>query len=253
MKPKKAASNLEVSHTAKAIRKRLSERPRHSYLRDFVYGAIDGTVTTFAVVAGVAGAQLSSGIVVIMGLANLIADGFSMAVSNFLATRTDRDMISLARQMEERHIREIPEGEREEVRQIFAAKGFSGKPLDQAVKIITGNKELWINTMLNEEMGLSLTTASPWKAAISTFAAFILVGTIPLLPFIADLSFEMIWSPFKLSAVLTGAAFFLVGAWKSRYVGQFWIRSGLQTLALGGGAAILAYFAGVLLKALVPV
>ncbi len=100
-------------HTPKAVRERLSRPPIQSHLSDFIYGGIDGTVTTFAVVAGVAGAQLSPAIVIVLGVANLIADGFSVAVSNFLATRAEIQERELARRQEEEEVRSIPEGERE--------------------------------------------------------------------------------------------------------------------------------------------
>ncbi len=79
----------EAEHTPAAIRRRLEARPSQDYLKDSIYGAIDGAVTTFAVVSSVAGAGLSSGIVIILGLANLLADGFSMASGNFLGTRAE--------------------------------------------------------------------------------------------------------------------------------------------------------------------
>src|SRR5207253_8566578 len=113
---------MEQEHTADAIRARLSKPPRQSYLRDWVYGGIDGSVTTFAVVSGVAGAHLSPTVILILGVANLAGDGFSMAASNYSATRTEREELETLRRIEERHIDEHPEGEREEVRQIFAAK-----------------------------------------------------------------------------------------------------------------------------------
>jgi len=240
---------LEEHHTPEAIRERLSGGPDHSYLRDFIYGAIDGSVTTFAVVAGVSGAQLSAGVVIIMGMANLFADGFSMAASNYLGTRAEKQVRDQARATEQEHINRIPEGEREEIRQIFAAKGFTGRDLEQAVQIITSDHHQWVETMLREELGIAPEIRSARKAALFTFIAFVLFGLIPLLPYI----YEMITKnkpPYVLpiSVALTGIALFMIGALKSRFVQQTWMRAGLETLAVGGSAATLAYLVGVLLK-----
>ncbi len=246
--------NLAASHTAAAIQRRLERGARHSYLRDFIFGAVDGAVTTFAVVSGVAGANLSAGIVVILGIANLVGDGFSMAVSNFLATRADQELREMARKMEEAHIEQVPEGEREEIRQIFAAKGFKGEALEKAVAIITSDKRRWIDTMLKEELGFADEGISPWKAGLATFTAFIFVGLLPLLSFLVRLCApELKFNPFFVSAVLTGAAFFIVGAFKSRFVGEKWFRAGLETLVVGGAAAGLAFAAGAILQKFVLV
>lgn len=114
---------LADEHSVDQIRDRLNVENQPDYLADFVYGAIDGTVT-FAVVSGVAGAELSSSIVIILGFANLIGDGFSMAASNFLSTRTDIQLHEKAKARKAADIDAYPEGEREQIRQIFAAKGF---------------------------------------------------------------------------------------------------------------------------------
>lgn len=246
------SSGLEHPHTREAIQKRLREGVRHSYLRDFIYGAIDGAVTTFAVVSGVAGANLASGIVIILGLANLIGDGFSMAVSNFLGTRAENGLRAMARRMEERHIETIPEGEREEIRQIFAAKGFQGRELELAVNIITSDRKRWVDTMLQEELGLTLEGASPWKAAITTFTAFILIGFLPLFSFLFRILIpEIQFNSFFASAVLTGTAFFVVGAFKSRFVGEKWFIAGFETLLAGSAAAALAFGAGAFLRRII--
>lgn len=240
------------SHTPDAIRERLEAGPRQSYLRDFVYGAIDGAVTTLAVVSGVAGAQLSSAIVIILGVANLIADGFSMAASNYLGTRAEQQLRDRARRTEERHIERYPEGEREEIRQILIAKGFDGDDLERTVDIVTSDRQRWIEMMLTEEYGLTLNGPSPMPAALATFGAFVVVGSVPLLPFVVQYFLpNAIHNPFLWSALFTAAAFFGVGAAKSRFVEEKWYWAGLETLLVGGSAAVLAYLIGMLLGGLV--
>lgn len=245
------AQLLEAEHTQLAVRKRLSDEPSPSYLQDFIYGAVDGAVTTFAVVAGVEGASLDEKVVIILGGANLIADGFSMAVSNFLGTRAERERRERARRGEQQHIRVVPEGEREEIRQIFAAKGFEGEDLERVVEVITADPELWTDTMMREELGFASTVPNEYRAASATLAAFLTIGFLPLTVFVYDLAAPGdVEDPFLWSAVMTGVAFFVVGALKSRFVDQSWWRSALETLAVGGLAAVLAYAAGAFLQSI---
>ena len=167
------------------------------YLKDFIYGAIDGAVTTFAVVSGVAGAGLSSSIIIVLGIANLVADGFSMAVSNFLGSRAEN--------------------------QAMDKQG------------IVGNHQ-----------------KSSIRAALVTLVAFIIVGSIPLLSFLTNwIAPGTIASPFVWSSLLTGIAFFAIGALKSRFVTQHWMWCGVETLAVGGIAASIAYGIGLLLEGVV--
>jgi vacuolar iron transporter family protein len=242
-------AELRAEHTRESIAARVAAGPRHSYLRDVILGAIDGCVTTFAVVSGAAGASLPAAVVIVLGGANLLADGFSMAVSNFQGIRAEQQLRRSARRTEERHIELVPDGEREEVRQIFATKGLVGEDLEQLVRIITANRRLWVETMLEQELGLPADGPSPWRAGLSTFAAFVALGLVPLVTFLYELAAPgQIGQPFLWSTMLTGVAFFAVGALKSRFVEQPWYLAGLETLAVGGAAAGLAYAAGHLLE-----
>ena len=240
-------SPLDHDHSTEAIRRRLAEDPRISYLRDWVYGGIDGAVTTFAVVSGVMGARLSATIILILGIANLLADGFSMAASNFSGTRAELDEHERLREVERRHIEENPAGERREVREIYRQKGFTGEDLERAVEVITADRERWISTMLREEYGLPHEVRSARLAALSTFGAFVVCGAVPLVPYVLD-RFVPVLAPFALSCTLTGGVFFSIGAGRSRWSLAPWWRAGLETLLTGGIAAILAYLAGWVLR-----
>ena len=252
--PEQPLTDLEAEHTPQAIRTRLREGPGDSYLKDFILGAVDGTVTTFAVVAGVSGAGLAPGIAIILGVANLAADGFSMGISNFLGSQAENQQRDRIRREEERQIRVIPEGEREEIRQIFASKGFAGPDLDRAVEVITSDPDRWLNTMLREEHGFPASDVTPWRAGLVTFIGFMAAGLVPLLSYIYLAFFPTQGAdPFTWSIILSAGTFFAIGALKTRFVDQSWYRGGLETLAVGGAAAVLAYVIGALLRGVADV
>ncbi len=234
---------MEHEHSAEAIERRLAAGPRHNYLRDWIYGGIDGSVTTFAVVSGVTGARLSTWVILVMGFANLFADGFSMAASNFLGTKAEHEDLQRLEAVENRHIDLEPEGEREEVRQIFQQKGFAGEDLERIVQLVTADRNRWVRTMLTEEYGLPHEVRSPWIAALSTFSSFLVCGLTPLIPYLLRLSDALI-----VSMVMTGAVFFAIGSAKSRWSTASWWSSGLTTFLVGATAAGLAYAAGVVLR-----
>ena len=224
-------------------------RPDARYVRDFVYGGIDGTVTTFAVVSGVIGADLGATVIIVLGIANLVADGFSMAASNLLGTRAELQRREHERAVEERHVATDPAGEAGEIRRIFAAKGFSGAELDRVVEVITADREVWVDTVLSEDQGAGGDAADPLRAAATTLVAFIALGCLPLAVFVLDaLTPGGIPSPFAWSAVMAAVAFLAVGMLKARFVHRSAWRSGLETLAIGGAAAALAFAVGSLLQ-----
>lgn len=229
----------EHGHSKAEIADRLANPPGRGDLRDLVYGAIDGAVTTFAIVAGVAGAGLSPFVIVALGLANVLADGFSMAAGNYSATKAERDNRARLREVEERHIRLYPDGERAELRAILAQKGLSGETLEEAVTQIAHNRRIWIDTMLEGEYGIGAVEEHPIRAALVTFGAFLVAGTVPLLPFLLGLP-----EAFALASVLVAVTFFGIGSLKSIWSLAPWWRSGLETLVIGGVAAGIAYWVG---------
>lgn len=234
----------EHGHTASEVAARLADGKRGSHLKDVIYGGIDGAVTTFAIVAGVEGAGLSPTIIIVLGVANILADGFSMAAGNYSGTKADLDDRRRLRAVEHNHIRTYPDGEREELRQILALRGLSGQVLEDATKAIAEDHEKWVDLMLTDEYGLSPNDPAPLSAALATFVAFLLAGIVPLLPFILSLP-----HPFMTSILATGLVFFAIGSGKSRWSLAPWWRSGLETLAIGSTAAFIAYLVGSLFQA----
>lgn len=217
------------------------------YIGDLIYGANDGLITTFAIVASAAGAGLPNVVVVILGLANIVADGLSMGASNYLGGKSERDFAKQQRKKEKWEIKNLPELEVEEVRQIYAKKGFKGQHLERAVKIITSDEKIWLDTMMVDELGILEPDSNPLKPAITTFIAFILIGFIPLLTFLIP----GIPNPFLISIALSGITLFIVGALRSFVTTVSFLRGGLEMFLIGASAAGLAYLIGSTIEKLV--
>jgi len=213
---------------------------------DFIYGSIDGAVTTFAIVAGVVGASLSPGIILILGFANLFADGFSMAAANYQASKARNEFIEMKRKQEEWEIDNLEDQEKEEIREIYSNKGFKDELLEEVVRIITSRRKVWVDTMMKEELGLIEDAKSPIDSSVSTFVGFNLVGLIPLMPFMIFIAMgiDPNSDAFVYSIIFVVAAFFLVGIIKGKIVKKSKIKSGLYTLIIGGVAAMVAYLVG---------
>jgi len=220
---------------------------------DFVYGSIDGAVTTFAVVAGVVGASLSPGIILILGFANLFADGFSMAAANYQASKARNEYIQMKRNQEEWEIDNLEEQEKEEIREIYSKKGFKDELLEEIVRIITSRRKVWVDTMMKEELGLIEDEKLPLDSSLSTFLGFNLIGLIPLVPFMTFMAMgiDPNSDAFLYSIIFVLAAFFIVGTIKGKIVKKSTIRSGTYTLIIGGTAALVAYVIGYVLSFLV--
>ena len=221
------------------------------YLGEFVYGGIDGCVTTFAVVAGSVGAGLESAVIIILGFANLLADGFAMSVGAYLSSKSNKDNYRKHRQIEYWEVENMPELEREEIREIYRAKGFSGDLLERVVKVITSDKDRWVNDMMKEELEMMDEDKSPVYIGFVTYISFISIGLIPLIIYVIDFTKPIDRDLFMISSILTAMGFLIIGGLKA-YVNQtrFW-KGMLETLLLGGIAATVAYFVGDFLEKII--
>jgi VIT1/CCC1 family predicted Fe2+/Mn2+ transporter len=223
----------------------------HQYIGDMVYGGLDGIVTTFAIVSGVAGANLGSGVILILGLANLLADGLSMAAGAFLSLKSEREYYARERERETWEIEHFPDGERSEMVEIYRAKGYSREDAEALMDIQSKDHALWVDAMMVHELGLLPDDRQPVRSALLTFLAFLLAGSVPLLIYLLGLVFTIDASDsFPLALVLSGLALFGLGAAKVFVTERSWFRSGLEMLVVGGLAAGIAYLVGYLLQGL---
>jgi len=216
------------------------------FIHDIVYGAHDGIITTFAVVAGTVGADLPHSVIIILGIANLLADGVSMGAGSFLSIKSEIDQYERLRKEELQEIEADPEIEREEVKSFYAQKGFTGKDLDRTVNILTANKELWVDTMMLEEHGLSRgQTSKPLLHGVATFAGFVFFGSIPLLSYFFSVPPDM---RFTVAVFSAGLALLFVGLTRSYVTRERLIRGAAEILIMGTITAIIAYGVGVALR-----
>ncbi|MDD5026047.1 MAG: VIT1/CCC1 transporter family protein [Candidatus Peribacteraceae bacterium] len=221
------------------------------FIGSIVLGGNDGIVTTFAVVAGTVGAQLPGSVIIILGLANLLADGVSMGAGTYLSVKSDRDKFRKLRKEELAEIEEEPDMEREEIRHAFQAKGFSGETLERIVATITADKNLWVETMLAEEHGVHEEAADyPLQTAFFTFLSFALFGSIPLLPYFFRFADA---SRFPSAIGATFAALIVLGTTRSFITKERWFKGPLEIVSIGAVCAAIAFGVGALLRGFVGI
>ncbi|MCT8975374.1 VIT1/CCC1 transporter family protein [Clostridium sp. CX1] len=223
------------------------------YIKSLIYGGLDGIITTFAVVAGVAGAALSPSVVLILGFANLVGDGLSMAIGDYLSTKAETEYKEAERKREAWEVEHYPEGEKQELMELYIEKGIAEEDAKIVTEIFSKNKEAWIDIMMVEELGIIEENESPVKNALVTFFSFGIFGLIPLIAYVFSKFIPSINSEgnmFFLSCILTALTLFILGALKVKITGKNWIRSGLEMLIVGGLAAGAAYLIGALFSGL---
>lgn len=223
----------------------------NKYLSELVYGGIDGIVTTFAVVAAAAGAGLESTVIIIMGIANLVADGISMGISAYLAERSDVDQYRKQR----RNVVVLLEKEIEKAKKLISSNlksyGFKGKELASATDVVASKKQKATDFIMKEEHGLAEEPENASAVGFATFLSFMVVGLVPLLAYLIDGIFELGWENlFMITSILAAIAFAWVGWMKSKVAHAPVVPSVIETLLLGVIAAGAAYGIGYWLEAI---
>ena len=249
---KKAAA---AAHTPERIQ--VAHKERHGgfgseYIGDIVYGGLDGIITTFAVISSVMGAGLEISIVLIMGIANLLADGFSMSAGAFLSTKSEQERYQGELEREYWEVENFPDAERQELIEIYRQEGFSEEEANQLVEIISRDDDRLVDRMMSDELGLEKIEGNPINNALATFISFIIFGAVPLSVYVVGLFVDIpLETAYPISILLTSLALFALGATKVLVTGQSPLRSGLEMLLVGGLSAVVAYGIGALLEGLV--
>jgi VIT1/CCC1 family predicted Fe2+/Mn2+ transporter len=240
---KRAILNAPEHSSKRRLEDMFHQRETGLYLRDVVFGANDGIVTTFAVVAGVAGAALAPVVVIILGVANLLADGISMGLGAYLGEKSERNYNRVQRKKEEWEIENLRPIEVQEVRDIFAKYGFRDADLERATEIVTGDRKAWVDIMMREELGIveEEQSGAPARHGLATFVAFLIAGAVPLIPYLVPFFGEQ---KFLASILFTAGILFIIGSARSRFSPESWLRSGLEMLLVGGVASGAAYAVG---------
>lgn len=218
------------------------------YIGDLVYGANDGIITTFAVIAGTTGAGFSPIVTVVLSFANLFADGLSMGVSDFLGIKSEKYYADSIKSKESWEITHDRPHALAEIREVFASRGFKDGDLNRAVEIVSSNKKAWLETMVRDEEGvIDDPRDDPRKHGFATFLAFITFGFIPLLTFLIPLPIDH----FIAAAIVGASTLFIVGAMRTYVTAVSWIRGGLEMLIVGSVTGSVAYAVGTIAEKLV--
>ena len=217
-----------------------------SNIRDLVFGFGDGVNTSLGIVSGVGGAAVAADIVILAALIGMFTGAKAMAVQNYLAVKSQREILESEIKREEFEIENLPDKERQEIEDVYIAKGFTGDDLRRVVNKITSDKNVWLKTMLTEELGLNLEiVGSPLKGALVMFGAFLLGGILPILPyFVVKAGFISSSTAIGIAIGLSITSSFIVGAMKSRMAKKNWVRGGIEMAGLGTGVALVGYGIG---------
>lgn len=244
---KKRRTKDEIAKFSEVVQKHMDGERKNlagDLLPNIILGGQDGTVNVLGIVLGVASATNDKFIVLVAGLVATFAESISMAAVAYASARAEQDRYRSEMRQEKWEMEHLPEVEEEEIRLIYMKKGFRGRQLDSMVKGIVSNKDLWLSTMMTEELGLKPTESEePVRdAAIVGSSAFI-GSLIPLIPFM----FFGVGESIILSLVISTLVLFAVGAYKARITVGKWWKSGIEMAAVGMVAAMAGWLVGKLL------
>lgn len=219
-------------------------------IRDIVFGANDGLIAAFAVVSGVNAAVQTNKIVFIAGIAEMIGGTISMGLGAWLAAKSEHEYIESERDRELYEIDNLPDRERQEIRDIYSAKGFEGPQLEEIVKTICSDKQRWLDIMMKEELNLNVNQPkTPLKSALATGTAYAIGAAMPTFPY----AFIPISHAFMVSIILTILTLFFVGAGKTYVTGRNWLKSGMEAVLVGVLAGSATYLIGKLVGNLIGI
>ncbi len=207
-------------------------------VRDWILGSSDGLVGFLAFVAGVSASLPSQRSIILAGVAEMFAGGMSMGLGAYLGAKAEREYYERELGRERREIRDMPEEEREEIRQIYRRKGFEGEELEMVVHRITADKERWLKIMMHEELGFTQNVfVPPLRAGVGVGLSYVLGAAFPLAPyFLLERHTALL-----VSMALTFFVLFGVGAAKSRITYRAWWKSGAEMAGLGLAGALLCH------------
>lgn len=220
------------------------------FLKSAVYGGLDGMITTYSVVMGAGGASLGVAVVLILGIANMIGDGLSMALGDYLSTKSEQEYQKSEKKRETWEVENNLEGEKQEMIEVYKGKGLSEEDAKSLTETIAKHKEAFVAIMMVEELGLIENDEHPGKGALVTFISFLFFGFIPLLPFVIAKISGLEDSLFIVSTVLTGFSLFSLGVLKTIFTMGKWYYQGLETLTVGAIAAGASFLIGWLMEPL---
>ncbi|MCA0154126.1 VIT1/CCC1 transporter family protein [Winogradskyella vincentii] len=225
--------------------------PFQIYLGEIVYGGIDGAVTTFAVVSGAVGAGLSNSVIIILGFANLLADGFAMSVGAYLSAKSVKDSQNNIENTNSRTSQNQLKYGKNKIKKILLKNGFAGESIESMVEEIVTEKKTWMKNFKKSNIDMIQLSKTPFKIGLSTYLAFVLVGIIPLTVYVWDLIWEFPGHLFLWTSILTSMAFILIGFLKTHITNTSKIKGVFETLILGAIAATVAYYVGDILEAII--